>query len=66
MKYIKVETGIYKSDNGYTIQKFIPYNTFTGRPMSSRETIWHIYNSANEKIDFALTLKEAKAIIERL
>ena len=37
-------------------------NIFTGRVMI--EQVWHIFRNG-EKIDFGLTLKEAKAIVER-
>lgn len=37
-------------------------NMFTGRVMS--EQVWHIFKNG-EKIDYAFTLKEAKAIAER-
>ena len=66
MVFTKVESGIYKSENGYTIKKHTPMIIFKGNPMSSRETRWYIYNSDNEKVDYAFTLKEAKTIIEKM
>lgn len=66
MMFTKVESGIYKSENGYTIKKYTPMNMFTGKSMSSRETRWYIYNSDNEKVDYAFTLKEAKSIVEKM
>ena len=66
MKFTKIKTGIYKSENGYTIKKNASMNIFTGKPMSSENTRWYIYNSNNEKIDWAFTLKEAKEIVEEM
>lgn len=66
MTFTKVDSGVYKSENGYTIKKKIAMNMFTGRPMSSRETKWLIFNSNNEEIDWTFTLKEAKAMVENL
>lgn len=66
MKFNKIESGIYKSENGYTIKKKEAINMFTGRPMSSRETRWHIFNSNNEEVDWTFTLKEAKSMVENL
>lgn len=65
MKFTKIEAGKYESENGYIIKKHMPMNGFTGKPMSSRETRWHIFKDGN-KIDWALTLKEAKEIVENL
>lgn len=62
MKYTKVADGIYKSESGYTIKKNVSRNIFTGRDMAG--CVWHIFNSDNEKVDFGLTLKEAKHIVE--
>ena len=66
MTFTKIKSGIYKSENGYTIKKEVAMNMFTGRPMSSRETRWHIFNSNNEKVDWAFTLKQAKALVENM
>lgn len=66
MTFTKVENGIYKSENGYIIKKKEAINMFTGRPMNSRETRWHIFNSNNEEVDWTFTLKEAKAMVENL
>jgi hypothetical protein len=66
MKFTKIDNGIYKSENGYTIKKHVPMNQFTGRPMNTSETRWYIYNSNNEKINWAFTLKEAKEIVEEM
>lgn len=66
MKYTKIEAGRYESENGYRIAKHVSINIFTGKPMSSRETIWNIYNKNHEKIDWAFTLKEAKSIVEKM
>lgn len=66
MKFNKIDSGVYKSENGYTIKKKVVMNMFTGRPMSSRETRWLIFNSNNEEVDWALTLKEAKVMVENL
>jgi len=66
MKFTKIDAGIYKSENGYTIKKKVAMNIFTGRPMSSRETRWHIFNENNEKVDWTFTLKEAKELVERM
>lgn len=65
MTFTKIDSGVYKSENGYTIKKYVPMGMLTGRPMNG-ETRWHIYNSNNEKIDYAFTLKEAKAIVEKM
>lgn len=64
MKYTKVKAGIYESENGYRIVKDNGMNIFTGKPMS--DAIWRIYNQNHEKVDFALTLKEAKALVEKM
>lgn len=66
MKFTKIDSGIYKSENGYKIKKHNPMNMFTGRPMSSESTRWYIYNENNEKIDWTFTLKEAKEIVEKM
>lgn len=66
MTFTKIESGIYKSENGYTIKKHIPTNMFKGRAMNARETRWYIYNENNEKIDWTFTLKEAKEIVEKM
>ena len=66
MEFKKIESGIYKSENGYTIVKKVPMNMFTGRPMGSSETRWYIYDDNHNKVDFAFTLKEAKEIVAKL
>ena len=62
MTFKKIEAGIYKSENGYTIKKVVSTNIFTGKPMS--DSIWYIYNSDNKSVAVALTLKEAKELVE--
>ena len=66
MKFTKAGNGCYKSENGYTIKKYTPMNKFTGKAMNASETRWHIYNVNDEKVDWALTLKEAKSIVEEM
>ena len=66
MKFTKIDAGIYESENGYTIKKYIPMGMFTGRPMNASETRWHIYNSNGEKVDWGFTLKEAKEIVGKM
>ena len=63
MKYTKIEAGVYESENGYRIVKNNGMNIFTGKPMS--DAVWHIYKN-HKKVDFALTLKEAKAVVEAM
>jgi len=52
--YVNGEYRIVKSQNK---------NIWTGRTMS--EQVWNIFKNG-EKVDFALTLKEAKAIVENM
>lgn len=63
MKFTKIETGLYRAENGIEIRKKTFTNMFTGRTMSG--AVWHIFKD-NEKIDFANTLTEAKRIVETL
>lgn len=46
----------------YRIVRSQSKNIWTGRVMS--EQVWHIFKNC-EKVDYAFTLKEAKAIVER-
>ena len=55
-------TRIAYTSGDYKIVRSQSRNIFTGRVMS--EQVWNIFYKG-EKIDFALTLKEAKAIVER-
>lgn len=66
MTFTKIENGVYKSENGYTIKKYVPMGMFSGRQMNASETRWHIYNSNNEKVDWTFTLKEAKTMVETM
>lgn len=60
--FVRVVAGVYKSNDGYTIRKKVFRNIFTGRNMS--EFVWEIYDTNNVKVDSALTLKEAKSLVE--
>lgn len=63
MSYKKVSDGIYKAENGMTIKRHNAVNQFTGRAMSG-ETRWYIYDANGTKIDWTITLKEAKQVVE--
>lgn len=62
MKYEKLASGIYKAENGMTIKKHTFKNIFTGGVMS--EAIWDIYDINGTRIDYTITLKEAKKVVE--
>ena len=63
MKYKRIADGIYKAENGMTIKRHTFKNIFTGGVMSG-ETIWDIYDINGTRIDYTITLKEAKKVVE--
>lgn len=64
MKFKNTGYREYTAENGCKIKKIVSINIFTSREMPSC-TRWHIYNPAGEDIGWELTLREAKAFIER-
>lgn len=62
MNYKKISNGIYKAENGMTIKKHTFKNIFTGGVMS--EAIWDIYDINGTRIDYTITLKQAKEVVE--
>lgn len=63
MKFTKIKAGVYKSENGYTIKQASGYNMFTGKLMSGGA--WYIYDLNGERVDCAITLKQAKTYVEK-
>lgn len=60
MKYKKIVSGWYESENGYTIKRVkvrggIIYNY-----------LWNVYDNKGNRIDCSPTLQEAKEIIENI
>lgn len=64
MKFTKVKEGLYRAENGMRIVKKEAVNIWTGRPMGSRETRWHIFDETGKKVEVTITLKEAKRFVE--
>ena len=64
MKFTKISAGKYKAESGYTIKSNACKNIFTARMMAA--DFWYIYDSENNRIDGAPTLKECKAIVEKM
>lgn len=64
MRFSKVIAGTYTSENGFTIKSNACKGMFTGRMMKA--DFWYIYDSENNRIDGACTLREAKQIVENL
>ena len=48
MKFTKVKEGLYRAENGMRIVKKEAINIWTGRPMGSRETRWHLFDETGK------------------